>query len=211
MRIFFLFTLLSIKTLFGVTPSEALQRLIDGNARFAQDKPLQADHSADRRSALLQTQTPFATIVSCSDSRVTPEIVFDQSVGDLFVVRIAGNVAGPIEQDSIDYSVKVLNSPLVLVLGHESCGAVRAVIENNTQDIEELAALIQPAIKKGSDLETAIKANVRYVVNSFQQNPHLKQRMLDKKLRCVGAYYNIASGKVDLLDVTNRVSLSQLP
>jgi len=207
MKFLVLFALVTVRTVFGVSSSEALQRLIDGNARYAQDKPLHADHSADRRSTLLQKQMPFATIVSCSDSRVTPEIVFDQGVGELFVVRIAGNVAGPIEQDSIDYSIKVLQSPLIVVLGHESCGAVNAVMGQNTQDIEELAALIEPAVKGSRDLESAIKANVRYVVNSFQENPHLMQRMKDKKLKCVGAYYNLASGKVDFLDISDRVAL----
>lgn len=123
-RQFLFFLLVLVSFGFGQTPSVALQRLIDGNGRFSQDELLHADHSA-----LLQGQTPFATIVSCSDSRVIPESIFDQGVGDLFVVRIAGNVVGPVELDSIDFSVKVLGSSLILVLGHESCGAVKAVMQ----------------------------------------------------------------------------------
>jgi carbonic anhydrase len=196
---FFIFSLISSQPIFGVTPSEALQRLIDGNTRYAQDKLLHADHSADRRNTLLQKQTPFATVVSCSDSRVTPEIIFDQGAGDLFVVRIAGNVAGPIELDSVDYSVKVLGSSLILVLGHESCGAIKAVIQKDTKDIEDLAALIKPAVKNITNLETAIKANVRYVVDNFQKNPFIQGLMADKKLDCIGAYYNLATGKIEIL------------
>lgn len=183
----------------GSTPSQALQRLQEGNQRYIQDELLHADHSADRRNSLLTGQAPFATIVSCSDSRVIPEVIFDQGIGDLFVVRVAGNVAGPIELDSIDYSVRVLGSSLILVLGHESCGAVKAVLEKNTADIEDVAALIEPAIKKAKDLEMAVKANVKYVVASLQKSPLLKQRMAEKKLVCIGAYYNLAAGTVEFL------------
>ncbi len=197
--LFVTLTLFSIRPVSGITPSEALQRLIEGNARYAQDKPLHADHSADRRKTLLQKQMPFATIVSCSDSRVTPEIIFDQGAGELFVVRIAGNVAGPIELDSIDYSVKALGSSLILVLGHESCGAINAVLQKDTKDIEQVAALIAPAVKNITNLEKAIKANVQYVVDSFQNNPFLQKRMADKKLNCMGAYYNLATGKIEIL------------
>src|SRR5438105_8805589 len=130
------FALLAMLPVFGQTNSDALQRLVDGNKRYAQDELLHADHSADRRNSLVQGQNPFATIVGCSDSRVPPEAIFDQGVGDLFVVRIAGNVAGPIELDSIDYSIKVLGASVILVLGHEACGAVNAVIENNAGDIK---------------------------------------------------------------------------
>lgn len=185
--------------LFAQMPSEALQNLIDGNLRYATDQPLYADHSADRRNSLVEGQAPFATIVSCSDSRVPPEVIFDQGTGDLFVVRIAGNVAGPIELDSIDYSAKVLGVKLILVMGHESCGAVKAVLEKNTKDIEELASLIKPAIKKTDDLETAVKDNVRYVVASLRKSPFLKQLIEKKQLACVGGYYNIATGTVEIL------------
>jgi carbonic anhydrase len=202
MRLLLLFTLYSIAVfpaILGYTPAQALQRLIDGNGRYAEGKPLHADHSPDRRNAVLKKQTPFATIVSCSDSRVTPEIIFDQGVGEIFVVRVAGNVAGPIELDSVDYSIKALGSPLIVILGHESCGAIKAVIEKNTADIEELAALIQPAVKDIKNLERAIKANVRYVVGNFKKNPFVQKLMKDRKLDCIGGYYNISTGKVEIL------------
>lgn len=167
-----------------------LEQLINGNDRYARDQLLHADHSIDRRAELVAGQAPFATIVSCSDSRVTPEIIFDQGVGDLFVVRVAGNVVGPIELDSIDYSVKVLGSQLIFVLGHESCGAVNAVLENKTDGIKHVAVLIKPAIKKNVDLETAIKENVKYVVANLQKR---------LKVECVGGYYHLESGKIEIL------------
>jgi carbonic anhydrase len=194
-----LLALTAIRPGFGQTHSEALQRLIDGNQRYTQDELLHADHSADRRSALLEGQAPFATIVSCSDSRVIPEILFDQGVGDLFVVRVAGNVVGPIELDSIDYSVRVLGASLILIVGHEMCGAVNAVMEKNTADIEQIAALIQPAVKKAQDLESAIKANVRYSVANLKKSPLLKRLVAEKKLECVGAYYKISEGTIEIL------------
>jgi len=195
----FLFSWLVIHSGFSQTLSGTLQRLVDGNRRYAQDELLHADHSADRRNALLQKQNPFATIVSCSDSRVIPEMIFDQGMGDLFVVRVAGNVIGPIELDSIDYSVRVFGSSLIVVLGHASCGAVKAVLEKNTADIEQVAALIQPAVTRTTDLETAIKANVKYAVAQLETSPLLKRLIAKKKLECFGAYYEISSGRVEIL------------
>lgn len=185
---------------YTITPSEALQKLKEGNLRYARGKPLYANHSADRRTALQQGQTPFATVVSCSDSRVIPEIIFDQGLGEIFVVRIAGNVVGPIELDSIDFSVKILGSSLIVVLGHESCGAVKAVVDQNTQDIEQVAALIKPGVKNIKDLETAVKANVQYFVSKIPQSSFLHKQIADKKLACIGGYYSLATGKVELLN-----------
>ncbi len=199
MRYLILLFSVTASSLFAQMPSRALQNLIDGNLRYAEDRTLHADHSSDRRNSLVEGQAPLATIVSCSDSRVPPEIIFDQGTGNLFVVRVAGNVVGPIELDSIDYSVKVLGVKLVLVMGHESCGAVKAVMEKNTKDIEAVASLIQPAIKKGSDLEATIKNNVRHVVASLSKSPFLKQLIEKKQLECVGGYYKIATGTVEIL------------
>lgn len=200
MRWICLFLLIAIDSGFGQTPSEALQRLIDGNKRYLQNKPLHTDYPAEQRTTLLKGQKPFAIIVSCSDSRVTPERIFDQEAGNLFVVRVAGNVVGPIELDSIEFSAKDLGSSIILVLGHEACGAVKAVIEKNTGDIEEVAALIEPAVKKITDLETAVKANVRYIVAGLKKNPILKKLIQEKKIECLGAYYSIKTGEVEILN-----------
>jgi carbonic anhydrase len=185
---------------FAILPSESLQKLIDGNERYINDKPLYANHSSDRRAALTSKQKPFATILGCSDSRVSPEIVFDQGLGDLFVVRVAGNVVGPIELDSIDYSAKYLGSSLIVVLGHESCGAVSAVRDGKTADIQDLAELIYPSIQDASSLENAIKDNVRAVVNDLKKSRLLQSLIQKKQVNCVGAYYHLATGKVEILN-----------
>ncbi len=195
----FLTCLFLSSSLVGLTPQESLKELTDGNNRYVMDKLLNADHSQDRRATVKQGQNPFAIILSCSDSRVIPEIIFDQSTGNLFVVRIAGNVAGAVELESIEFAAKVFESSMILVLGHESCGAVKAVIQNNTKDIPEIASLIQPAVKKGKNLEVAIKANVQSVVDSLKKNPNLQKLIEAKKLDCVGGYYRMKTGKVELL------------
>lgn len=194
----FLFCLL-LNWGFSQNPSESLQRLIDGNQRYVDDQLLRPDRSADRREEMLEGQHPFAAIMGCSDSRVPPEIIFDQGLGDLFIVRVAGNVVGPVELDSIEYSVKYLGSSIVLVLGHELCGAVTAVMEGQTADIEAVADLIQPAIKRSKSLEAAIKDNVRWVVRYLKTSPVLKKYMAEQKVDCVGAYYNVGTGKIEIL------------
>jgi carbonic anhydrase len=183
----------------GLTPTESLQILVDGNNRYVTDKPLFADHSSDKRLNLKGGQNPFAIILTCADSRVIPEIVFDQSTGNLFVVRVAGNVAGPVELESIEFAAKVFESSIIVVLGHESCGAVKAVLNNNAKDIPAIAALIKPALRKGENLESAIKQNVASIVASLKNNPDLKKLLDEKKLDVVGGYYKIKTGKVEIL------------
>jgi carbonic anhydrase len=194
-----LLLLLLSTTAFTQTPSDSLRLLIEGNQRYTKDQLLHPNHSADRREAIAAKQKPFATILGCSDSRVAPEIVFDQGLGDLFIVRDAGNVVGPIELDSLEYSVKYLGSSLILVLGHESCGAITAVMQGQTADVEEIAALIKPAIKGQKSLEEATKANVRSVVAYLKQTPLVKKYIADKKLDCLGAYYHLGTGQVEIL------------
>lgn len=183
----------------GLTPTESLQILLDGNNRYVTDKLLFADHSSDKRLTLKGGQKPFAIILSCSDSRVIPEIVFDQSTGNLFVVRIAGNVTGPVELESIEFAAKVFESSIIVVLGHESCGAVQAVLNNKAKDIPAIAALIKPALRKGENLESAIKQNVVSIVASLKNNPDLKKLLDEKKLDVVGGYYKIKTGKIEIL------------
>jgi carbonic anhydrase len=193
------FVLFCVASSVASEPSVALQRLVDGNARYVEDQLSHPDRSSDRREEITSGQAPFATILGCSDSRVPPEIIFDQGLGDLFVVRVAGNVVAPVEQDSIDYSVKYLGSSIILVMGHESCGAVDAVMAGKTADIEDVARLIKPAIKQSKDIESAIKANVRWVVNSVKKSPMIKKYMADGKIDVVGGYYHLGTGKVELL------------
>lgn len=189
----------------GASPENSLERLMKGNERYVDDKLLHPDRTQLRREELTSSQAPFATIVGCSDSRVSPEIIFDQGIGDLFVVRVAGNVVGPIELDSIDFSVAVLGSSIILVLGHEKCGAVNAVLNKQTEGIEAIAKLIEPAVAKsrsvseGNPLENAVKANVLMVVEQLKSSKIIKQLIEQNKIKVVGGYYHLGSGKVELI------------
>lgn len=185
------------------TPDQALKRLMEGNARFAQDKPTCPVNIGNRRSELATAQYPFAVIVGCSDSRLALSTIFDQSLGDIFAVRVAGNVVGPLEQDSINYGAKHLLAPLIMVLGHESCGAIKAVVNKGT-DIPALTELIKPAVlqaKKlpGNIVENAIKMNVKLVVEQIKKTPTIAELIAAKKIRIVGGYYNLVRGIVELL------------
>lgn len=180
-------------------PQEALQRLLEGNQRYVHDQLTHPDRTPFRREEIKKGQNPFATILGCSDSRVSPEIIFDQGLGDLFIVRVAGNVIDSVGQDSIDYSIRYLGSTLVLVMGHESCGAVTAVFDGKTGDIEDIARLIKPAIKNAKDIEFAIKANVRWTVDQLKKNAFIKKLINEKKINVVGAYYHLGEGNVELL------------
>jgi carbonic anhydrase len=147
---------------------------------------------------------PFAVILGCSDSRVSPEIVFDQGVGDLFVVRNAGNVISDIEMNSIEYAVKVLKASVILVLGHENCGAVTAVVEGQAAAIPAVAALIEPAVKEskglsGNPITNAIKMNVKRSVDDLKASKEFSSMVQQKQLIIFGGYYNLHSGLVEIL------------
>lgn len=187
------------------TPKEALQRLLEGNERFVKDNSLCPDRNTDRRAASAAKQKPFAIILGCSDSRVPPELAFDQGIGDVFVVRVAGNVVGPTELDSVEYSAIYNGSSIVVVLGHESCGAIEAVLANNTKDIEAIANLIKPAVKNSHHaVNVAIEANVRNSVNRIKNSPPMKKLIKAGKIDVVGAYYELNSGKIRLLGTSNK-------
>lgn len=199
--LFFVLTIFCVASqLQAITGQEALDRLVEGNARFASDKTAQTESLKKRRLETKENQEPFAIILGCSDSRVPPEVIFDQGYGDLFVARVAGNVAGEIEVESIEYGALYLKAPLLLVLGHESCGAVSAVVSGMTKDIPAIAALIEPAVKEAKgDLIKAIKDNVKLVVSQLKNNPALKELVEKKQLMVRGGFYNFHSGKVELL------------
>lgn len=188
----------------GLTPEEGLKRLMEGNSRYVHDKLEHPDRSKDRREALISKQRPFAVILGCADSRVSPEIIFDQGIGDLFVVRVAGNVLDPVVLDSLEFASLYLGSSTLLVLGHENCGAVNAVLENQTKDIESVADLIRPAVvkidrKAPQALEEAVKANVKSVVQQLKETPVLKRLVEEKKLTIIGGYYKLGTGEVELI------------
>ncbi len=181
-----------------------LERLMAGNKRYQEEKLLHPNRSHESRVLVASGQTPYAIIIGCADSRVTPEIVFDQGIGDLFVVRVAGNVVGPIELDSIEFSAIYLKSSLIMVLGHESCGAVDAVLQGNTKDIEAVATLLDPAVQasksmKGDPLENAVKTNIHMVAEQLSKSPVLAERVQQGTLKIVGGYYNLRSGEVEII------------
>lgn len=200
-----LFLLLACALLFAnLHGGEALNRLKEGNKRFLSDNLKLCLDVNKPRLATVEQQKPFATILGCSDSRVPPEILFDQTIGDLFVVRTAGNVCGAIEQDSIDYSVLHLGSKLVLVVGHENCGAVQAVMARKTAGIEAVAEQIAPSLhldQPGTPLtlEDAVKINIRHVVQEIAQSKEVAQLIKEGKVEVAGAYYQASTGRVEFL------------
>lgn len=195
-RFFFLFALCCTAYSFA---GESLERLKAGHERFLKNELKLCFDVNQPRLATVDQQKPFATILGCSDSRVPPEILFDQSIGDLFVVRVAGNVAGPVELDSIDYSALVLGSSLVLVLGHENCGAVKAVMAKQTAGIEAVADRISPYITGALTAEQAIKENIRHVVDEVLRSAEISKLVKEGKIEVAGAYYSVSTGKVEFL------------
>lgn len=185
--------------------NEALKRLLEGNDRYVHDKLEHPNRNLFRRQAIVSKQEPFATIVGCADSRVSPEIVFDQGVGDLFVVRVAGNVIGPLELDSVEYSVINLHSSVIIVLGHQNCGAVDAVVQGTVKDIESVAELIEPAViaakKKNPSnlLEASIKENAIRMRDYLLKTPVIQRYVADKKIEVYAGYYHLESGSVEIL------------
>lgn len=184
-------------------PKAAFEKLMSGNQRYIDEVLKHPNRSQEHRETLSGGQSPFAIILGCSDSRVSPIIIFDQGIGDLFEVRVAGNVAGPIEIASVEFAATTYGSALIFVLGHENCGAVKAVLAHQTKDIEPIAVNIESAIKQSpngfkSNLEEAIKANVQGVIKQLRQNPAIAKLIDEKKLEVVGGYYQLSSGKVEL-------------
>ena len=193
----------------AVAPAEAQQRLAAGQARFTAGTATHPHQDAARRVEVSQSQTPFATILTCADSRVAPELLFDQGVGDLFVVRVAGNVAKPDEIGSVEYGTGHLGAQLLVVLGHSSCGAVKAVLESAEVhgSIPQLVAPIVPAVEKtkaahpglpGAQLlAKAVEANVWQSIDDLlAQSATLRDLVKAGKLQVVGAVYDLATGTV---------------
>jgi carbonic anhydrase len=219
-----------------VSPAEAISRLKEGNDRFTAGKPqhphesvdernyiaansyenagtmslgMTSEQAAKRRAELAKSQHPFAIILSCSDSRVPPEIVFDEGLGDLFIIRVAGNVLNDEGLGSIEYGVDILGARLIVVLGHQSCGAVDAAMKTLAAKgkapghIQSLVTAIKPVVDstpKG-DLDTTIKANVNHVVDALRSStPILKTRVDSGDVQVIGGYYSLDTGAVTFLD-----------
>ncbi|MGH7983395.1 MAG: carbonic anhydrase [Candidatus Udaeobacter sp.] len=214
-----------------VPPADAISKLKEGNGRFTAGNPqhphessderkymatnsyenlgMNAAEAAKRRAELTKSQHPFAVILSCSDSRVPPEIVFDQGLGDLFVVRVAGNVINNEGLGSIEYGVDHLGARLILVLGHQSCGAVKAAREavaakaKAPGHIGSFITPIKPAVEStlNGDLDATIKANVKDVVQALRSStPILKAKVDSGEVQVIGGYYSLDTGAVTFLD-----------
>ena len=186
---------------------DAKQLLIDGNKRFVSGKVLAKDITDARRKELVaKGQHPFAVMVSCSDSRVPPEVVFDEGVGDLFVVRDAGNVIDPVVLGSIEYGAEHLNVPLIVVLGHESCGAVKATVDGGEApgSIGSIVEDIKPSLEKakatgatGASLnEKTADENIKASVLAIEKSSVIKKLVEEGKVKVVGAKYHIETGEV---------------
>jgi len=182
--------------------NEALDRLQAGNTRFIKDKLEHKNQDSARREQLTKGQHPFAIILGCADSRVVPELAFDVGLGDLFVVSVAGNVANTSSIASIEYAVANLGVNLVMVMGHESCGAVTAAIDgiDAGPNLNQLISLIEPAVKQSSDksINEVVKENVRLNAKSMVDNSDIISTAIkENNLKIVTAYYNLKSGVVD--------------
>ncbi|MBJ7407968.1 MAG: carbonic anhydrase [Bradyrhizobium sp.] len=193
-----------------LSPDAALKRLLDGNARYVSGVSRRHDFKHERE-ALVGGQNPYAAVLSCADSRIAPEYAFDSGRGDLFVCRVAGNFAGDETVASMEYTVTVLGTPVILVLGHDNCGAVDATIKS-LQDgkplpghIPSLVAAIAPAVKtaaqqSGNALDNAIRQNVMDNVAKLKSAaPILNAAVEQGKLKVVGGIYRLSTGTVELL------------
>jgi carbonic anhydrase len=193
-----------------MTPDAAIRRLMAGNERYVANKPQDADFASNRK-ALIMGQNPYACILSCADSRVSPEFCFDEERGDLFVNRLAGNYVNTDMIANIEYGVAVLKAPLVMVLGHTNCGAITAAIDanqNGTQypgHIQVITTALRPAVKagqaqKGDLLDAVTRANIKISVESLRQaTPLIKKMVDDKSVMIVGGLYHLDTGRVEVL------------
>jgi carbonic anhydrase len=192
----------------AATPATAFRRLLEGNARFVAGAQLHPQQDATDRAAVAPAQAPFAVILGCSDSRLAAEIIFDRGLGDLFVVRTAGHVLGPEVLGSIEYGVAKLDAPLIAVLGHDSCGAIRAaldVVEDGVtpggfiRDIVERVTLSVLAVrdKALADPEFATDEHIRYTVGVLvERSTVIGERVADGRLGVVGLSYRLVEGNV---------------
>jgi carbonic anhydrase len=195
----------------GISADEALQKLIDGNNRYVESRMTSsALCDATARGKLAKGQQPYAIILSCSDSRVPPEIVFDQALGEVFVIRVAGNVADPLVLGSVEYAAEHLHSPLIMVLGHERCGAVTATVGAKGKaegNIGAIVKAIEPAARKAKAgkskeeiIECAAEINAKDVAADLTRKSKVVAHLVKEgKLKIVSAKYDLDDGKVTVL------------
>jgi carbonic anhydrase len=208
----------------GLSPDEAMQKLMDGNKHFVENKLTNAAMCNDAtRTSLATSQKPYAIILSCSDSRVPPEIIFDKSLGEIFVVRVAGNIPDPVVIGSIEYAAEHLGSTLIMVLGHERCGAVTATVDakgksTGSKNIDAIVKEIEPSVipatndctackdekdcataKKSELVDCVIDTNAKQVAANLLKNSEILKHLVDeKKIKIVAAKYDLDDGVVTL-------------
>lgn len=187
---------------------QALQALKDGNQRFIDGTPTRPHQDKTRLNEVASGQSPFVAILSCADSRVPPEVIFDQGLGDVFVIRVAGNIAAdPTVMASLEFAVGSLGTPLILVLGHQYCGAVAAAVKGDALPghLNSLVQAIKPAVEQvqgqaGDTVDNAVTANVQRVVEQLKNTaPIIADKFNTSALKIVGARYNLDSGTVEFL------------
>jgi carbonic anhydrase len=190
----------------NISPDKALEALLDGNDRFVKAKRRNPNQTISRLREVAKGQKPFASILGCADSRVPSEMVFDQGLGNLFVCRVAGNVATPEEIGSLEFGSLVLGSKVILVLGHERCGAVAATIKGAQVpgQISSLLAAIKPGVERsegqpGDRLENACKGNILVQIENLKSSPVLSELIKEGKLKIFGGYYDLDTGEVSLV------------
>lgn len=188
----------------NLTPDEALQFLMEGNERFASDNLAAIGKSLNiLRQHTVDGQQPFACVLACADSRVPVELVFDQTIGHLFVARVAGNFLTPEIIGTLEYGAVILGTSVILVLGHSSCGAVTATMKGHPVpgQISSLFSYIRPAVAKANgDIETAVKENAKMQAGLLgASSPVLAERVKQGKLKIVAGYYDLGTGRVNLL------------
>jgi carbonic anhydrase len=203
------------------TPVEAIRALKLGNSRFFGGLARRPELSANERRSQILSQTPFAAVLGCSDSRVPIEIVFDQGLGDIFAIRVAGNVVEPATAGSLEYAVAHLKSRVLVVMGHEGCGAVKAAMlpaaERNREpeNVRFLLDRIVPAVSRlpairddKARMREAVIANVRLQVNALKQNPVVRDAVARGQIAVIGAYYEITSGAVDIFETDEELRIN---
>ena len=190
-----------------LTSDQALKRLMAGNRRYVLSRLVNPRQTSERRAELRNGQYPFAVVLGCSDSRVPPEVIFDQGLGDLFVVRVAGNVTDDIVLASIEYAAAHLHTPLIMVLGHSRCGAIGSVAKGGDLEghLPTLVEAIFPALKKsegkpGDLVNNAAKVHAKMVSEQLKGAPPVLSELVNKaSLKIVAAYYDLDSGIVEIL------------
>jgi carbonic anhydrase len=193
-------------------PDAALQLLTEGNQRFVENRRVFPNQNMMRVTEVAQTQKPYAAILGCADSRFPAEMIFDQGLGDLFVCRVAGNVATPEEIGSLEFGTLVLGAKVLMVIGHERCGAVKAAIEGGELpgQIGSLTKAIKPAVQMsknqpGDSVENAVKANVRLQANRLKDSPVINKLVEEGKLKIVGGYYDLDTGAVEIVPMAGQI------